>query len=110
MSADPEAGLAYLPVESPTIDIYGGNRPGNTLFAESLVAVDLKTGKRKWHFQLVHHPIWDYDTTGAPLVVDAVIDGRPRKIVAQASKQGWLYVFDRLTGEPIWPMPEHAVP
>jgi quinoprotein glucose dehydrogenase len=110
MSADPEAGLVYLPVESPTIDIYGGNRPGNNLYAESLVAVDLKTGKKRWHFQLVHHPIWDYDAVGAPLVVDANIDGKPRKLVAQASKQGWLYVFDRITGEPIWPMPERAVP
>ena len=110
MSADPEAGLVYLPVESPTIDIYGGNRPGNTLFAESLVAVDLKTGKRRWHFQMVHHPIWDYDTVGAPLIVDATIAGKPRKLVAQASKQGWLYVFDRITGEPIWPMPETPVP
>jgi quinoprotein glucose dehydrogenase len=110
MSADAEAGLVYLPVESPTIDIYGGNRPGNTLFAESLVAVDLKTGKRRWHFQMVHHPIWDYDTVGAPLIVDATIDGKRRKLVAQASKQGWLYVFDRITGEPIWPMPETPVP
>ena len=110
MSADPEAGLVYLPVESPTIDIYGGNRPGENLYAESLVAVDLKTGKKKWHFQFVHHPIWDYDTVGAPLIVDATIDGKPRKLVAQASKQGWLYVFDRLTGEPIWPMPERPVP
>ena len=110
MSADPEAGLVYLPVESPTIDIYGGNRPGNTLFAESLVAVDLKTGKRRWHFQFVHHPIWDYDTVGAPLIVDANINGKPRKLVGQASKQGWLYVFDRISGEPIWPMPETPVP
>ena len=67
MSADPEAGLVYLPVESPTIDVYGGNRPGDNLYAESLVAVDLKTGKKKWHFQIVHHPIWDYDVVGAPL-------------------------------------------
>jgi len=110
MSADPEAGLVYLPVESPTIDIYGGNRPGNNLYAESLVAVDLKTGKKRWHFQLVHHPIWDYDAVGAPLIVDANIDGKPRKLVAQASKQGWLYVFDRITGEPVWPMPERPVP
>jgi quinoprotein glucose dehydrogenase len=110
MSADPEAGLVYLPVESPTIDLYGGNRPGNALFAESLVAVDLKTGKRKWHFQMVHHGIWDYDATGAPLLVDAGIDGRPRKIVAQPSKQGFLYVFDRITGEPIWPIVERPVP
>ncbi len=110
MSADPDAGLVYLPVESPTIDLYGGNRPGNGLFGESLVAVDLKTGKRKWHFQLVHHGLWDYDATGAPLVLDVRIDGRPRKIVAQPSKQGFLYVFDRITGEPIWPIVERPVP
>jgi quinoprotein glucose dehydrogenase len=110
MSADPEAGLVYLPVESPTIDLYGGNRPGSALFAESLVAVDLKTGKRKWHFQMVHHGLWDLDATGAPLVVDTMIDGRLRKIVAQPSKQGFLYVFDRITGEPIWPIVEKPVP
>jgi glucose dehydrogenase len=110
ITADPEAGLVYLPVESPTIDTYGGNRPGHNLFAESLVAVDLKTGKRKWHFQLVHHPIWDHDISSAPLLIDATIDGKPRKLVAQPTKQGFLYTFDRLTGEPIWPMPEKAVP
>src|SRR3954470_12943861 len=110
ITADPVAGLVYLPVETPTIDEYGGNRPGNNLFAESLVAVDLKTGKRKWHFQLVHHPIWDHDISSAPLLIDAVIDGRPRKLVAQPTKQSFLYVFDRITGEPIWPMPETAVP
>ena len=110
MSADPEAGLVYLPVESPTIDAYGGNRPGNNLYAESLVAVDLKTGKKKWHFQITHHPLWDYDLTGAPLLMNVTIDGKPRKIVGQPSKQGWLYAFDRITGEPIWPMPETPVP
>ena len=110
MSADLEAGLVYLPGESPTIDAYGGNRLGNGLFAESLVAVDLKTGKRRWHQQLVHHGIWDYDLPGAPLLMDVTIDGKPRKIVGQPSKQGWLYTFDRITGEPIWPMPEKAVP
>jgi len=110
MSADPEAGLVYLPVESPTIDAYGGHRPGNNLYAESLVAVDLKTGKKKWHFQITHHPLWDYDLTGAPLLMDVTIDGKPRKIVGQPSKQGWLYAFDRITGEPVWPMPEKAVP
>ena len=102
--------MVYLPVESPTIDTYGGNRPGNDLYAESLVAVDLKTGVRKWHFQLVHHPIWDHDISAAPLLIDAVIDGRPRKLVAQPTKQAFLYVFDRITGQPIWPMPETPVP
>ncbi len=110
ITVDPEAGLVYLPVESPTIDTYGGNRPGDDLFAESLVAVDLKTGVRKWHFQLVHHPIWDHDISSAPLLVDAVIDGKPRKLVAQPTKQAFLYVFDRITGQPIWPMPEKPVP
>ena len=110
ITVDPEAGLVYLPVETPTIDEYGGNRPGNNLFAESLVAVDLKTGVRKWHFQLVHHPLWDHDISSAPLLIDATIDGRPRKLVAQPTKQSYLYVFDRLTGVPIWPMPETPVP
>src|SRR5215475_7136349 len=110
ITADPEAGLVYLPVETPTIDEYGGNRPGNGLFAESLVAVDLKTGKRKWHFQLVHHGIWDHDVSSAPLLMDAVINGRARKLVAQPTKQSYLYVFDRITGEPIWPIPEKPVP
>jgi quinoprotein glucose dehydrogenase len=110
ITVDPDAGLVYLPVETPTLDEYGGNRPGNNLFAESLVAVDLKTGVRKWHFQLVHHPVWDHDISSAPLLVDATINGQPRKLVAQPTKQSYLYVFDRITGEPIWPIPERAVP
>jgi len=110
LSADPEAGLLYVPVETPTIDVYGGNRPGDNLFAESLVALDLRTGKRKWHFQFVHHPIWDFDIAGWPLVLDATVDGRRRKLVAVPTKQAWVYVFDRITGEPIWPMPETPVP
>ena len=110
ISVDPEAGLVYLPVETPTIDEYGGNRPGANLFAESLVAVDLKNGQRKWFFQFVHHPLWDHDMSSASLLVDATIDGKPRKLLAQPSKQGWLYVFDRITGQPIWPIPETPVP
>jgi quinoprotein glucose dehydrogenase len=110
ITADPVAGLVYLPVESPTIDEYGGNRPGDNLFAESLVAVDLKTGRYKWHFQFVHHPIWDHDMSSAPLLIDTTIDGKPRKIVAVPSKQGWLYCFDRMTGVPIWPIEERPVP
>lgn len=110
MSADPEAGLVYLPVESPTIDAYGGNRPGNNLYDTSLVAVDLKTGKAKWHFQITHHDLWDYDLAGAPLVMDVTIDGKPRKIVGQPGKLGWLHTFDRITGEPIWPIVEKPVP
>ena len=110
ITADPELGLVYLPVETPTIDEYGGNRPGDNLFAESLVAVDLKTGQRKWHFQFVHHPLWDHDMSSAPLLIDTTIDGKPRKIVAVPSKQGWLYCFDRATGVPIWPIEEKPVP
>jgi quinoprotein glucose dehydrogenase len=110
ITADPEAGIVYLPVETPTIDEYGGNRPGDNLFAESLVAVDLKTGVRKWHFQFVHHPLWDHDMSSAPLLMDVTIEGKPRKIVAVPSKQGWLYCFDRITGVPIWPIEERPVP
>jgi len=110
ITADPVAGLVYLAVESPTIDEYGGNRLGDNLFAESLVAVDLKTGKYKWHFQFVHHPIWDHDMSSAPLLIDTTVDGTPRKLVAVPSKQGWLYTFDRITGKPIWPIEEKPVP
>jgi quinoprotein glucose dehydrogenase len=110
ITADEELGLVYLPVETPTSDFYGGKRPGNNLFAESLVCVDLATGKRKWHFQFVHHPLWNDDMSSAPLLADVTIDGRPRKVVAVPSKQAWLYVFDRITGEPIWPIEEKPVP
>src|SRR4051812_27598929 len=110
ITADPEANLAYLPVESPTSDLYGGHRPGNNLYGESLVAVDLKTGQRKWHFQFVHHPIWDMDMSSAPLLIDTTVEGRPRKLVAVPSKVSWLYVFDRITGQPIWPIEERPVP
>src|SRR5213593_75462 len=106
ITVDEERGLVYLPVETPTSDFYGGHRPGNNLFAESLVCVDLKTGVRKWHFQYIHHGIWDHDNSSAAMLVDATIDGQPRKLAAQPSKQGWLYVFDRITGQPIWPIPE----
>ncbi len=110
ITVDQELGMVYLPVETPTIDEYGGNRLGNNLYAESLVAVDLKTGKKKWHFQLVHHPLWDHDVSGWPLLVDVKMNGTARKLVALPTKQGWLYTFDRVTGDPIWPIPEKAVP
>jgi len=109
ITVDEQLGLVYLPVESPTSDFYGGHRPGNNLFGESLVCVDLKTGERKWHFQLVHHPLWDMDISSAPILADTMVDGKPVKAVAQPSKQGFLYVFDRITGKPIWPMPEKQV-
>src|SRR4051812_2011537 len=110
ITVDEELGLVYLPVESPTSDYYGGKRPGNNLYGESLVCVELATGKKKWHFQFVHHPIWDHDLSSAPLIADVTVDGRPRKVVAVPSKQAWLFVFDRVTGEPIWPIVEKAVP
>jgi quinoprotein glucose dehydrogenase len=109
MTVDEEAGLVYLPVEDPTSDYYGGHRPGNNLFGDSIVAVDLKTGQRKWHYQLVHHPIWDYDNSSAPILLDIVVDGKPIKALAQPSKQSFLYVFDRITGQPVWPIEERPV-
>jgi len=108
-SADAELGLVYIPVGMPLMDEYGGHRPGNNLFGNSIVALDVKTGKRKWHFQMVHHDIWDYDTPMAPNLLDVSVDGRARKILAQTTKQGWVYVFDRATGEPIWPIVETPV-
>jgi glucose dehydrogenase len=110
ITVDEDLGLVYLPVETPTSDYYGGHRPGNDLFAESLVCVDLKTGQRKWHFQFVHHPMWNFDMSSAPLLGDVTVDGRARKVVAVPTKQAWLYVFDRVTGEPIWPIEEKPVP
>ena len=108
-SADPELGLVYIPVGMPLMDEYGGHRPGANLFGTSLVALDVKTGQRRWHYQFVHHDIWDYDTPMAPNLLDVTVDGRPRKIVAQTTKQGWVYALDRLTGEPIWPIVETPV-
>src|SRR5258706_2381328 len=110
ISVDEELGLAYLPVELPTGDYYGGHRPGANLFSESLVAVDLKTGKRKWHYQLVHHGLWDMDIPCAPILANISIGGRTIKAVAQPTKQAFLYVLDRVTGQPIWPMEERPVP
>jgi quinoprotein glucose dehydrogenase len=110
ITVDEDAGIAYLPVEDPTSDLYGGHRPGNNLFGDSLVAVDVKTGQRKWHFQIVHHPIWDYDLSAAPLLADITVDGRAIKAVALPTKEGYLYVFDRITGQPVWPIPERPVP
>jgi quinoprotein glucose dehydrogenase len=110
VSVDEDLGLVYLPVELPTGDYFGGDRPGKGLFGESLVAVDLHTGKRKWHYQLVHHGLWDMDIPCAPILGDISINGRTVKAVAQPTKQAFLYVFNRETGEPIWPIEERAVP
>ena len=110
ITVDEDLGLVYLPVETPTSDFYGGHRPGNNLFAETLVCVDLKTGQRKWHFQLVHHPIWNYDMSSAAILTDINVGGRAIKAVAVPGKQGALYVFDRVTGQPVWPIEERPVP
>ena len=110
MSADPELGLVYLPVEMPTHDYYGGQRPGAGLFGESIVAVDIKTGKRKWHYQLVHHGLWDMDIPCPPILVNITVNGRPVKALAQPTKQAILYVLNRETGEPIWPFEERPAP
>src|SRR5580704_6614493 len=110
ITVDEDLGLVYLPVETPTSDFYGGHRPGDNLFAESLVCVDLKTGKRKWHYQIVHHAIWDYDLSSAPILADINVDGKAIKAVALPSKESYLYVFDRVTGKPVWPIEERPVP
>jgi len=109
ISVDEELGLAYLPIELPTGDYYGGHRPGAGLFGESVVAVDLQTGQRKWHYQLVHHGIWDMDIPCAPILADITVNGRAIKALAQPTKQGWVYVFDRVTGQPVWPIEERPV-
>jgi quinoprotein glucose dehydrogenase len=110
ITVDEDLDLVYLPVETPTSDYYGGHRPGNNLFGESLVCVDLKTGQRKWYFQFVHHPLWNFDISTAPILADINVDGRAIKAVAVPTKQGWLYVFDRVTGQPVWPIEERPVP
>jgi quinoprotein glucose dehydrogenase len=110
ITVDEELGLVFLPVETPSSDLYGGHRPGNNLFAEALVCVDLKTGQRKWHYQVVHHPIWDHDLSSPAIVADITVNGRAVKAVAMPSKQAFLYVFDRVTGQPVWPIEEKPMP
>ncbi len=110
ISVDEELGMAYLPIGTPTSDLYGGHRLGDNLFAESLVAVDCKTGEKKWHFQTVHHGIWDYDLPTAPNLIDVEKGGETIPLVAQVTKQAFLFVFDRRTGEPMWPIEEREVP
>jgi len=110
IAVDEDLGLAYLPVETPSSDFYGGLRPGNNLFAESIVAIDYRTGQRKWHYQLVHHPIWNMDVAAAPMLVDVTVNGQPVKAVAAMGKQAMLYLFNRATGAPIFPIEERPVP
>ena len=109
-SADLELGYVYLPTGAPTNDMYGGHRPGNNLYANSLVCVDATTGERVWHFQTVHHDLWDYDNNVAPILMDITVDGRDIKAVVQLTKQAIAYTFDRVTGEPVWPIIERSVP
>ncbi|MDQ1472004.1 MAG: quinoprotein glucose dehydrogenase [Bryobacterales bacterium] len=110
LSADEELGYVYIPVEMPTGDFYGGNRPGANLFSDSLVCLDARTGKRVWHYQLVHHDVWDWDIAAPPILVDINKDGKKIKAVAQVTKQAFAFVFDRVTGQPVWPIEERPVP
>ncbi|MEO2197019.1 MAG: PQQ-binding-like beta-propeller repeat protein [bacterium] len=110
MSADEELGLIYLPTGAPSNDMYGGHRPGNNLYANSLVCVRADTGEMVWHFQMVHHDLWDYDNNVAPILMDITVDGREIKAVVQLTKQAMAYTFDRVTGEPVWPIVERPVP
>ncbi len=110
MAADPELGYVYLPVEEPTGDFYGGHRIGDNLFGNTLVCLNAKTGERIWHYQLVHHDIWDWDIASQPVLLNVKVDGKPVKAVAQVTKQGFTFVFDRITGKPVWPIEERPVP
>ena len=110
LSADPELGLVYLATNPPTVDYYGGFRSGDNLFGTSLIALDVETGERRWHFQLVHHDVWNYDIPTAPILIDVMHDGQKIKAVAQATKQAILFAFNRETGEPLWPIEERPVP
>ena len=110
VTADEELGLFYVPTETPTNDYFGGYRPGENLFGNSVVALDAETGERVWHFQLTHHELWDYDLPTAPILVDIEVEGVLVKALVQLSKQGFVYVLDRATGEPVWPIEERQVP
>lgn len=110
MAADPELGLVYVVTNPPTIDYFGGFSPGDNLFGTSIIALDVRTGERKWHYQLVKHDVWNYDTPTAPILMDVEINGEVVPILAQATKQGFVYVFNRATGEPIWPIEDRPVP
>ncbi len=109
MSLDEQRGLLYMPVSTPSNDYYGGRRPGQNLFAESIVCLDANTGQRKWHYQIVHHGLWDYDPASAPNLVTITVDGKRIDAVVQLTKQGWAFVFDRVTGRPVWPIEEKPV-
>lgn len=109
-AADEDLGYVYMPTSSSTNDMYGGHRPGDNLFTQSIVCVNAETGERVWHYQLVHHGLWDYDIPAAPILADIIVDGRPIEAVIQVTKQAFAFVFDRVTGEPVWPIEERPVP
>ena len=110
LTADEELGYVYVPLTAPTNAMYGGHRPGQNLFSNSLVCLDAKTGRRVWHYQMVHHDLWDYDNVGAPVLGDITVNGKRIKAVMQVNKTAFVYVFDRVTGEPVWPIEERPVP
>ncbi len=110
LSADNERGIVFIPTNAPTIDYYGGFRPGNNLFGTSTIALDVETGQRVWHFQTVHHPIWNYDLPNVPILADVTVDGEAVPMAIQTTKQGMTFAFNRETGEPVWPIEERAVP
>lgn len=110
MSADPKLGLVYIPTNPPTVDFYGGFSPGDNLFGTSLIALDVRTGERRWHYQIVHHDVWNYDVPTAPILLDVSVNGEQIPAVAQATKQAMLFAFNRETGQPLWPIEERPVP
>ena len=110
LSADSERGLVYVVTDTPTNDYYGGDRLGDNLFGTSILALDVKTGERRWHFQMVHHDVWNLDNPNAPKLLDVKMGRRTVPVVVETTKQGWAYVFNRETGEPIWPIEEREVP
>ena len=110
LSADDALGYVYVPFTAPTAAYYGGHRPGDNLYSNSLVAIDVTTGERVWHFQMVHHDVWEYDNVGPPVLGEITVEGRTIQAVMQANKTGWVYVFDRVTGHPVWPIEERPVP
>ncbi|MGI9629188.1 MAG: PQQ-binding-like beta-propeller repeat protein [Longimicrobiales bacterium] len=110
LAGDNEKGLVYLPLKTTTNDWYGGERPGDNLFGESLVCLDAETGELKWYYQMIRHGLWDYDPPAAPILVDIEVDGQPIEAVVQVTKQAFAFVFDRVTGEPVWPIEDRPVP
>ena len=110
LSADEELGYVYIPTEAASNDFYGGHRPGNDLFADSILCLDAKTGKRVWHFQTIHHEVWDFDNPTAPIMTDITVDGKKIKALVQLTKQAYAFVLDRTNGKPVWPIEEKPVP